>query len=130
MVKKLKLNLGCGNDKKEGYLNCDISKDVRPDKIVDLEKKLPFKDNSVDEIYAKMVIEHINNLDLLFNEMYRICKNKAKILIRVPFFSSYHNFSDPTHVRQFNHLTLNKFNLNERFLIKSRFHFGEAVMVK
>ena len=43
----IKLNLGCGNDYRRGWLNCDKSKEVNPDKVVDLEKKLPFKDNSV-----------------------------------------------------------------------------------
>lgn len=34
----MKLNLGCGRDKIKGYVNCDISKSVNPDKVVDLEK--------------------------------------------------------------------------------------------
>ncbi len=97
----MKLNLGCGPNKKEGYLNCDISKEVNPDKIVDLEKKLPFKDNSVEEIFASHVLEHIKNLLPLFSEFYRICKNGAILKIKVPYFSHESAFSNMTHVRFF-----------------------------
>jgi len=34
----IKLNLGCGKDYKRGYINCDVSKEVGPDKVVDLDK--------------------------------------------------------------------------------------------
>jgi len=107
---KLKLHLGCGGHKFEGWINCDISSEVNPDRIVDLEKQLPFKDNSVKEVYASMVLEHINNLVLLIHEPYGVCCNGAKITIRVPFFSLWHNSTDPTHVRTFNYRTLSYFN--------------------
>lgn len=70
-------------------------------KFIDLNKDWPFKDNSVDEIYAEMVLEHLNDIKHFFNEVYRVCKNNARITIRVPFFSSYHNYSDPTHKHNF-----------------------------
>jgi len=54
----MKLHLGCGYDKKEGYVNCDISEEVNPDKIVDINKTLPFEDNSVEEIFMNHVLEH------------------------------------------------------------------------
>lgn len=122
----LKLNLGCGKDYRRGFVNCDISKEVNPDKIVDLEKKLPFENDSIEEIYAEMIIEHIENLEQLFNEFFRVCQNNAKIVVRVPFFSSYHNYTDPTHKRGFNHRTLDFYNYNNRFLIKSSFRYGEG----
>ena len=37
-MKKVKLNLGCGRDKKKDYINLDSSKNVRPDKVWNLEK--------------------------------------------------------------------------------------------
>ena len=85
----MKLHLGCGLDKLKGYLNCDIDKNVNPNKIVDLEKPLPFKDSSVDKIFTKHTLEHIKNIIPLVLELHRICKNGAEIHIKVPFYSSY-----------------------------------------
>ena len=106
----MKLHLGCGNDKRKSYVNCDISKDVKPDKVVDLEKKLPFKTNSVDEILANHVLEHVKNFVKAMHEMHRVCKRGALIKIRVPFYSAWGQFNDPTHVRFFTPFTFNYFS--------------------
>ncbi len=105
----MKLNLGCGEDYKKGYVNCDISKDVKPDKVVNLEKKLPFKTNSVTEILANHVLEHVYNFVPVMHELWRIYKKNAKIIIRVPFYSAWGQFNDPTHVRFFTPFTFNYF---------------------
>ncbi len=105
----MKLHLGCGNDYKKGYVNCDISAEVNPDKVVDLEKKLPFKDDSVTEVLANHVFEHVHNLVPLMHELYRVCKKNAKIIIRTPFYSAWGQFNDPTHVRFFTPWTFNYF---------------------
>jgi len=84
----MKLNLGCGRKKIKGYLNCDISKEVSPDKVVDLERKLPFKDNSVDEIVANHVLTHIKNFVPLMHEIHRICKNGAILKFKPILFCS------------------------------------------
>ncbi len=98
----MKLNLGCGNDKKQGYINIDVSKEVKPNKIWDLEKTpLPFKENSIDEILAFHILEHINNFIPLMHDLHRICKNRAILKVKTPFYSSLGQFNDPTHVRFF-----------------------------
>ena len=97
----MKLHLGCGNDYRKGYINCDVSSDVNPDKVVDLEKKLPFGDNSVDDVLANHVLEHVYNFVPLMHELNRICKKNSKIKIKVPFYSAWGQFNDPTHVRFF-----------------------------
>jgi predicted SAM-dependent methyltransferase len=89
----MKLHFGCGYDKKEGYVNCDISSLVSPDKIVDITKPLPFLDNSVDEIILYHILEHTHEPLNVLKEFYRVCKNDAIIKIRVPYFSSQAAFS-------------------------------------
>ncbi len=106
----MRLNLGCGRDRKKGYVNLDSSKRVNPDKVWDLEKTpLPFKNNSVDEINAEHVFEHITNFVPLIKDLWRISKNNARIRIKTPFYSSWGQFNDPTHVRFFTPFTFNYF---------------------
>lgn len=105
----MRLHLGCGNDKKKGFINCDKSKQVNPDKVVDLEKKLPFKNDSISIIVANHVLEHIHNFASLMHEMYRICKRGAIISIKTPFYSSWGQYNDPTHVRSFSPFTFDYF---------------------
>lgn len=109
----MKLHIGCGNQKLEGYLNCDLSPEVHPDKVVDLEKNLPFKDNSVEEVIANHVLEHVNNFIPLMHELHRVCKKGAIIKIRAPFYSYVSYYSDPTHVRFFTPWTFKYFEKGE-----------------
>jgi SAM-dependent methyltransferase len=100
MVSIKKLNLGCGEFKKEGYLNLDISPEVRPDLVHDLNAfPYPFHDNQFDSIEADHVLEHLENPFLVMKELHRISRNKALLTVRVPHFSR--GFSHPEHKRGF-----------------------------
>lgn len=101
-----RLNLGSGGDYKEGWINCDIRKDIKTDVVLDLKKKLPFEDNSVDEILMKHVLEHVPGYGSLLREMHRVCKRGAIINILVPFFSNQNMFGSPNHINFFNYGTL------------------------
>ena len=65
----------------------------------------PFDDKSIDEIFAKDVLEHIPNLIKVMEEIYRITKPGAKVYIEVPYWNSWEVLTDPTHVTQFNEFT-------------------------
>ena len=97
-----KLNLGCGNNLKQGYINVD--KYGNPDKKIDLEKfPWPWKDNSIDEVLLIHVLEHLGESTKIYlkiiQELYRICKPNAKIIIHVPHPRHDTFLNDPTHVR-------------------------------
>ena len=109
----MKLNIGCGRKKIAGYINCDISKEVNPDKVVDLEKKLPFKDNSVREIVADHVLGQIQNFIPLMHEIHRICRKNAILKFKVPFYSYPSYYSDPAHVRFSSPFTFDYFSSKE-----------------
>ena len=79
------LNLGCGFYKMKGAVNVDIRKECNPDKVVDFEKKLPFKDNEFDKIVSSEVFEHIKGVLHLAKECNRILKPGGKLVVSVPY---------------------------------------------
>ena len=100
----MRLNLGCGEARMDGYLNVDKEAQCKPDKIQDLEVfPWDFKDNSVDQIILSHVLEHLGQTSqtylLIMRELYRICKAEAKIDIKVPHPRHDDFITDPTHVR-------------------------------
>jgi len=87
----LKIDIGCGPYKKKGFLGFDIEKFDGVDKIVDLTKGIPLKNNIVAQVYASHFFEHLyfEDFDFLIKEIHRVCKKDAKVTIRVPHFSSF-----------------------------------------
>jgi len=56
----MKLNIGCGETKLEGYINIDIEESIKPDLVLDVRKQnLPYEENSVERITCLHNIEHI-----------------------------------------------------------------------
>lgn len=116
----LKLSLGCGDNKPEGFKGVDIAKTESVDYVQDLFK-FPwsqFADNSVDEIECSNFVEHIPHGDSFndpfyqfFDEIYRILKPaefdpanpniaiKGFARIVCPYYSSIRAWQDPTHHR-------------------------------
>lgn len=83
-----KLNLGCGDSKKTGYVNVDFHSHVNPDVEHDLNVfPYPFADNSFDVIEAFHVLEHLDRPFLVMQELHRILKPGGTLHIKVPHFS-------------------------------------------
>jgi len=84
----LKLNLCCGEDVREGYLNIDVRKTKPNVLVLDLEKDLlrPFPDKSVEEILAYDCIEHISwrRIEDLLKDIHRVLKCNGRLYLRVP----------------------------------------------
>lgn len=96
----LKIDLGCGPRKKEGFIGCDLIKFKGVDKVFDIGKvKWPFKDSSVDEVYASHFLEHLTAVERIHfvNELQRVLKKGATATIVVPHWCSTRAYGDPTH---------------------------------
>ncbi|MBS3084792.1 methyltransferase domain-containing protein [Candidatus Pacearchaeota archaeon] len=105
-----KLHLGCGRKYKEGFINLDISKNVKADVYHDLNKyPYPFKDNTFDYIYADNVLEILTSITKPMEELSRISKKGAIIEIIVPLAPTSHAFRDPTHKTFFTYRTFEYF---------------------
>jgi len=109
-----KLNIGCGNNILPGWVNLDISSLPGVDVVCDIQKlPLPFADEYFDEILCQDILEHVEYIPIL-RDIYRIMKKGGVLSIRVPHFTSKHNFIDPTHKKMF---SINTFD----FFVKDSF---------
>jgi ubiquinone/menaquinone biosynthesis C-methylase UbiE len=103
------IDLGCGKDRKSGVWGVDVRFDVRPDVVADLERGLPFKDNSIHYVYANHVLEHTQNLEGVMSEIHRILRPDGCLRLFVPHFSNPFGYSDYTHRRFFGSFSFSYF---------------------
>lgn len=105
----IKLNLGCGSVRPEGWINTDSSLNANIQRIpfigklvtktfgkvqysssnfiyMNLNKKWQYADNSVDIVYASHLFEHLTQkaADLFLKEAYRTLKVGGTLRIVVP----------------------------------------------
>ncbi len=126
----IKLDLACGNNKKFGFIGVDISPDVKPDIVADLNI-YPWtwvEDNSVFEIFSSHFIEHVKSIESFMDECWRILVPMGTIHIIAPYYSSIRAWQDPTHVRPISEHTFLYYskewrgaNKLEHYNIKSNF---------
>jgi SAM-dependent methyltransferase len=93
-----KLNLGCGEFQKKGYINVDsfFKADINHNLNM---YPYPFKNNSFDVIEMNHCLEHLDNSFACLKELHRISSDKSLITIEVPHFSR--GFTHPDHKRGF-----------------------------
>lgn len=104
--KGIKLDIACGQNKREGFMGVDIAPGPGVDVVWDLEQyPWPFKDNSVKEAYVSHYAEHTKDLMKFMNEIYRICEDGAKVTILGPYYTSIRCWQDPTHTRALSEAT-------------------------
>lgn len=99
-IEGIRLDLGCGTRKRDGYIGIDITHYEGVDIVQDLRfTKLPYKDEEVDAIYASHFLEHLSFEEVLFmmNECYRVLKPGGIFDIIVPHGFSYAGMSDLSH---------------------------------
>jgi hypothetical protein len=84
--RKQLLNLGCGHNTMGGWINIDVRDDVGADVVFDLNTcstaKLPLGDETIDGFYMCDVFERIRDPFSLMQELYRVAKPNAKLVIR------------------------------------------------
>jgi len=110
----MKLNIGCGYDRKEGFINVDSDAECNPDKCFDLTKpNWPIEDSSIELVNAEHVLEHLEGTEgylTFWKELYRVCKHDAVIQIEVPHWEHDTFHHDPTHCRKVTPIGIDMFN--------------------
>lgn len=81
----MRLNLGCGNDHRDGYLNVDFLERHRPDLVADV-LSLPLTDRCAAEVFAQDVLEHLprTSTQQALKEWRRVTADDGVARIRVP----------------------------------------------
>jgi len=120
----MKLNLGCGRDYRNGWVNVDVRRNIFTDVVHDLDVlPYPFKDNTFDEVLLSHILEHIKDPISTLKEIIRISKSRARIIVKVPHAHSYAQISDLQHKNSFSEHSFSKKHLRE-------YEIDELVLVK
>ena len=107
------LHIGCGDMKVPGTVGLDVRDIPGVDIVHDLEKfPYPIEDGKVVTCIASHVLEHLDpRLTIkIFDELWRIMKPGAQLMISLPYAGSYGYWQDPTHCNGFNEATFTYFD--------------------
>jgi hypothetical protein len=120
-VKPIRLDLGCGPNKKEGFIGVDSRPfDGKVDVVFNLAapkvykgdgiptgwhgsplqyEPWPWENDSVEEVHCSHFVEHLNQNERIHfvNELYRVMKVGAKALLITPYWASNRAYGDLTH---------------------------------
>lgn len=105
----MKLNLGCGNKTKAGFIGVDRYHCEAAELIADLDGGLPFKSEVISEVLMDNVIEHVRSIPALMQEIYRVCADGAVVRIITPHFASLASWRDPTHIHHLSYFSMEHF---------------------
>ena len=117
-IKTVRLDLGCEEMKKPGFIGIDIIKSKSVDVIANLVKTFPFKNSSIDVFYSNQFIEHIEKTDFIkfMEEVWRTGKKGSRIIFSTPY-ETFRGAELPVHHQKFNSKSFCIFE-------KSRHYYG------
>lgn len=100
VVEPIKLDIGCGNKKKEGFIGIDLIPFDGVDHVFNVGTgRWPFEDASVTEAHTSHFIEHLTAIERIHfcNELYRVLSSGGKCTLVTPHWGSARAYGDPTH---------------------------------
>jgi len=130
---ELKIDLGCGYSKPDGYIGLDnlsvvSTQEVRPDNAPDIlmdlnDQPLPFANDSVAVVRASHFLEHAPQIEHIIRESHRVLKPGGEFTFRVP----YANSADGMYPGHVHFLTEKWFHCNRTF--NATFEIREEVFL-
>lgn len=109
-MKEVVIDIGCGENKVRGSIGLDVRPCSGVDIVCRFDHALPLKNESVDTIWCRHVLEHMADLEPVLKELRRVLKDSGRIHIIVPHFSNSLAYSDYTHRRFFGLYTFDYFS--------------------
>lgn len=81
----MKLNLGAGDDRREGYIGIDLRKALATDILADV-RHLPFADGVMESVLCYDIIEHLHRYDIepFLREVWRVMAPGGELFIKTP----------------------------------------------
>jgi predicted SAM-dependent methyltransferase len=81
-----RINIGCGWDHRDGYLNVDFQDFHKPDLLADVRDLSMLPSDHYVEVIAQDVLEHLerDEIDPALNEWARLLKVGGTLVVRVP----------------------------------------------
>lgn len=92
----MRLNIGSGRNLVGGFVNVDRFR-YPGLTIADVERGLPFRDETFDRVLASHMLEHVERFDRAWREIHRVLRVGGQLEVRVPYGPD----SNPWHLRHF-----------------------------
>jgi SAM-dependent methyltransferase len=106
------LNLGCGHDIRDGWVNLDSAGLPGVDVVHNLDDlPIPLPDGRFTEIVCKDILEHVDVVPVMA-ELHRLLAPGGRLRIQSPHFTSRNFYIDPTHRKAFSVDTFDFFTRN------------------
>ena len=111
-----RINLGSGQDYRQGWLNIDVDSSMQPDLVLDHSRPLQLPiclrselggeielvPSSVEEVCAENVLEHVHDLPRLMTQVLGLLRPGGRLVVEVPCDGALKVSQGPTQPRVFN----------------------------
>jgi predicted SAM-dependent methyltransferase len=125
------LDLGAGAVvRAPGAIRADISRDVRPDVVVNAARGLPFRTGSLSRVSCFDLVEHLEDIPALMREIHRILEPGGTVFLTTPHYSCANSYTDPTHKQHFGWRSFDYFTAEHalRYYSTARFRIARRVL--
>lgn len=115
MIKVLEIGSGIHPYKAqegEEVIHTDIQKLPHITKILDVNKKFPFKKETFDKVVAYHILEHTKDLNKTMKEIWRVLIPFGLVEVKVPFFPTAGSHFEG-HTRSFNTASFDSYDLDK-----------------